>query len=270
MKPSAEPPLAEPGARPTPVGSGALSEDTLLNGRIRLRQHLRGYRVAIDPVLLAAAVPARAGESVLDLGCGVGAAGLCLLSRCPACDVVGLEREAALVELARGNAALNGFSERFSVVTGDVTARPLPAAVQGRDHVMCNPPFLEADSGTTSPEPGNEGAKREDSARLDDWIEAALSAVRPKGSLTFVHRADRLEALLAGLHGRAGEIVVYPLWPQPPGDDKARPAKRVLVRARKAVAGPTRLASGLVLHDRDGAFTPAAQAVLREAAGLSL
>ena len=105
----------------------------------------------------------------------------------------------------------------------------------------------------------------EGDADLADWVRFALTMVRPKGTVTFIHRADRIDALLAEIAGRAGEVVVFPLWPGP-----GKPASRILVRARKQVAAPARLAAGLVLHEPDGRLTAAAEAVLREGRGLEL
>jgi tRNA1(Val) A37 N6-methylase TrmN6 len=257
-----------PAPRPTEgetAGGAAISEDSLLDGRVRLRQPVEGYRVAIDPVLLAAAVPAQAGESALDLGCGVGAAALCLLARVPELRVTGLELQADLVRLAGENARANGVADRFLAVAGDL-ARPPPRLAPGTfHHVLCNPPHLPAERARPTRSPARDTAKREGEARLGDWVAGALTMVRPGGSVTFVHRADRLDALLAALSGRAGEIVVFPLWPVP-----GKPAKRVIVRARKEVATPLRLSPGLVLHEAGGGFTPAAQAVLRDGAALTL
>ncbi len=251
----------ETGATP----QDAVSEDRLLGGRVRLSQPVAGYRAAIDPVFLAAAVPARASESVLDLGCGAGAAALCLLARVPELNVTGLEIQADLVRLAGENARANGVAERFLAIAGDV-ARPPPRLAPGAfHHVLCNPPQLMAEGSRPAPNPARDAANREGAARLADWVTAALAMVRPKGSLGFVHRADRLDALLAALSGRAGEIVVFPLWPR-----QGQAAKRVLVRARKGVATPLRLSPGLVLHETDGRFTPAANAVLRDGAALEL
>lgn len=240
-------------------------EDALLDGRVRLLQPGEGYRVAIDPVIMAAAVPLAASQCALDLGCGVGAAALCLLARQPVAAVAGLEIQPDLARLARANAALNARADAFSVAVGDVLHPPLPNAAGFFDHVMANPPHQRADRARPPRDRGLATANVEGEATLRHWVAAALALVKPRGSLTMVHRADRVDELLAALSGRAGEIVLFPLWP---GGDK--PAKRVLVRARPGVETPTRLSAGLVLHADDGAFTRRAEAVLRHGKGLEL
>lgn len=243
----------------------AASEDALLGGRVRLRQPVAGFRAAIDPVFLAAAVPAGPGEAVLDLGCGVGVAALCLLARQPELRVTGLEIDPALVQLAGENARLNRLAGRFLPVAGDVAKMPPRLAPGSFHHVMCNPPHVSSAAGMPSPRAGRDRAMREGAAGLTDWIDAALAMLRPKGSLTLVHRADRLDEVMAVLRGQVGEIAVCPLWP---GGDK--PAKRIVVRGRKAVAAPTRLCTGMILHQPGGGFTAAADAVLRDAGPLKM
>jgi len=241
------------------------SEGTLLGGRVKLRQPVTGYRVAIDPVFLAAAVPAVSGDRVLDVGCGVGAAALCVAARIVGCRVTGIERDRELVRLANDNIALNGLANQVSVMAGDLLAPPPRLEPGGFDHVLANPPHLAAGTATPPPDLARAAAHVEGEADLAAWIRFLLAMTRPKGSLTVIHRADRLDALLGQLSGRAGEIVVFPLWP---GAGKS--AKRVILRARKGIAAPTRLAPGLILHEPDGRYTAAAEAVLREGAGLTL
>ncbi len=240
-----------------------ISEDSLLGGRVRLLQPTEGYRAAIDPVFLAAAVPAGDRDLVLDLGAGVGAASLCLAARVPGCRVVGLEMQAPLVALARDNVTLNGLAGRADMIVGNLQAPPPRLAPGSFHHVMTNPPYHAAGRGTPSPDPGKLAANHEGEVDLVAWMRLAITMLRPKGTLVAVHRADRLDELLAALHGRVGEIVVMPLWPK-----RGRPAKRLLVRARKNLATPLTLMPGLVLHEADGRYTAEAEAVLRDGAAL--
>ncbi len=252
-------------ADPSPAMSQPATTDALLGGRIKFRQPASGYRVAIDPILLAASLAPDLQGKVIDLGCGAGAAMLCLAWRLPLLNLTGLERDAAMAALARENVALNGLGARARVLTADIRTPPPALAPESFDAVMFNPPYLEAAAASPPPDAGKAAATVEGDADLGAWIASALRLVRRKGTLVLVQRADRLEDILAGLRGRAGEIVVFPLWPK-----QGEPAKRVLVRARKAIASPMRLAAGLVLHESDGRYTGAAEAVLRDGAGLAL
>jgi tRNA1(Val) A37 N6-methylase TrmN6 len=243
----------------------AITEDRLLGGRVRLRQPSDGARVAVDPVFLAAAVAAEPQQRILDVGCGAGAAMLCLAARVPQCRVIGMDSQRGLVRLAGDNVVLNDMADRLSVMIGDLLQPPPRLSPGSFDHVMANPPFLERGRGTEVPNPVKAAATMEGDAALGDWVRFALAMARAKGTVTFIHRADRIDALLGHIAGRAGEVVIFPLWP---GAGKA--ASRVLVRARKQIAAPARLAAGLVLHEPDGRFTAAAEAVLRGGEGLIL
>jgi len=240
-----------------------VSEDRLLDGRVLLRQPEEGYRAAIDPVMLAAAVTAEAGETVLDLGSGVGAASLCLASRVEGCRIFGLEMQPPLVALARQNIEINGFVGRVETMIGTLQSPPPRLAPGSFHHVMTNPPF-NAPEGTPSPSAIKDTANREAEVDLAAWMRFAVTMLRPKGVLTVVFRADRLDALMAALHGKAGEMVVTPLWPK-----RGRPAKRILLRARKGIATPLTLTAGLVLHEEDGHYTTLADDILRRGQGLS-
>ena len=246
------------------AGLGPLSDDAFLGGRLRLWQPVAGYRAATDPVLLAAACPAVAGQSVLDLGCGAGAAGLCLAARVPGIALAGLEVQAGYAALARANALWNGIA--FEVHEGDVASEPA-ALRRGFDHVIANPPYY-ASGGTPAADGGRELALRE-ALPLRLWTEAARRRLHPGGWLTLILGADRLGMALAALDGRIGSVSVLPLCPR-----DGRAAARVLIRARKGGRAALRLLAPMVLHDgsahrRDGEdFTPEAQAVLRENAAI--
>ncbi len=247
------------------VDNVATTADSLLGGAVVFYQPAEGYRAAIDPVLLAAAVPARAGDHVLDLGAGAGAASLCLARRVPDSRVTGLEIDPALVSIARTNAAENGFGDRLEFFAGNVAAPPFELRPGSFDAVMLNPPYRPEDSGTPSPHPTKQRANEEGEADLGVWLGAAMEMVKPKGSIVVVHRADRLDAIMAALYGKAGELAILPLWPK-----AGKAAKRVIVRARKGIRTGAALLPGLVLHEADGKYTATAGAVLRDGAALDL
>ncbi len=215
-----------------------LSDDLFLGGRLRLWQPRQGYRAATDPVFLAAACPARPGESVLDLGCGAGAAALCLGARVAGVALAGLEVQPAYADLARRNAARNG--QAFEVVEGDLTA--LPAVLRRDfDHVISNPPYYPA-GGTPSPRPDRAQAMQVQAAPLAQWLAVAARRLRPGGWLTMITGADALPELLAGL-GTLGSAAVLPLQPR-----EGRAAKRVILQARKGGKAPFRLLTPVVIH----------------------
>lgn len=240
-----------------------ISEDRLLDGRILLRQPVDGYRAAIDPVLLAASVPAASGEMILDLGSGVGAASLCLASRVAGCRIFGLELQPALVTLARQNIEINAMTGRIEAMIGTLQQPPPRLAPGSFHHVMTNPPFHPGE-GTASPTGGKDLANREGEVDLPHWLRFAVNMLRPKGTLLMIYRADRLDDLLAALHRKVGAIILTPLWPK-----RGRPAKRVLLQARKGVAGPLSLAPGMVLHEEDGRYTHDAEDILRRGRGFN-
>ncbi|HJN60801.1 MAG TPA: methyltransferase [Alphaproteobacteria bacterium] len=259
-----------------------VTRDALLGGQVTLRQHAAGYRVAMDPVLLAASVPAAPGETVLDVGTGVGAAMLCLAWRVGAIKITGVEVQRELVHLAVENIADNGLSERVEVMVGDLQRPPPRLVSRSFDHVMANPPYFEAGRVRASGKDEKARANIEGSGGLGAWVDYCLSMARPGGSITMIHRADRLAELLALLGGKAGELVIFPLWPHhpfaedgaateaEPGGQTPVAAKRVIVQAFAGAKGPLRMAAGLVLHKANGNHTKAADSVLRHGGALML
>ncbi len=216
-----------------------MTDDGFLNGRLRMLQPRNGYRAATDAVFLAAAVPAKTGETVLELGCGAGVALGCLLHRVKV-QATGLELQAEYAELARQNMARNGLAAE--IVQGDLTAMPAVLKAQSFDHVMMNPPFFEPARHSAPQDAGKSTAFLEGETGLEGWIHAGLKRLKPLGWLTLIHRAERLGDILAAL-APAGDIHILPLAAR-----QGRPARRVIVQARKGAAGPLTLLAPLVLH----------------------
>lgn len=242
------------------MGAGGLTQDRFLNGRVLVRQTEAGFRSGLDAVMLAAAVPARDGDQVLELGSGAGAASLCLAARVPGCAVWGLELDPALADLAKVNAAANDMGNRVHFLAGDALACPRDLR-RDFDHVLCNPPF-HGDEGRASPDAARAAALH-DSGRLGDWLRTGLKRAASGGTLTVIMRADRLGEALAALPHRG--TMVLPLWPKAGAE-----AKRVIVQVQKSARRPLAFLPGLVLHEADGRHTTEADAILRDGAALTL
>jgi tRNA1Val (adenine37-N6)-methyltransferase len=247
------------------VSGGDLTRDAFLGGRLNIWQPKQGYRAGTDPVFLAASCPAQAGDSVLELGCGVGVASLCLGARVSGLTLTGIERQGDYAALARRNSEEAGL--KLEVVEADFIALPVAFRQMSFDHVIANPPYLRADAGTAAQDIGKEASFREDTP-LANWIAVARARLKPKGWLTMIQNADRLPDMLAALDG-FGSVSVMPLQSR-----VGRAAGRVLLRARKGGRAPFRLLAPALLHEgdahlRDGeSYTPEVNAVLRDGAAL--
>lgn len=234
----------------------------ILGRRLTLVQPVAGPRASDDAVLLAAAVPARAGETAVDLGCGPGPAMLCLAWRVPGLFVAGLEIDAGLAALAAHNIENNGFGDRARVVVGDV-ADP-PPSLGPADHVLLNPPFFQPGRHDAAPDPVRARARREaGDVGLGRWLGTAAAILRPRGSITVIHRAERADEIVSLL---PGAVTVLPLAGRP-GDAP----KRVIVQARAGeAAGVTVLAPFALHRAEDGRYGAAAEAILRDGGPLAL
>ncbi|PIE10275.1 MAG: methyltransferase [Rhodobacterales bacterium] len=243
-----------------------MTHDAFLGGRLHLHQPARGFRGGIDAVLLAAACPARPGDHVLDLGCGVGTAALCLGVRVPGLRLAGVELQEDYAALARRNAHEAG--QEMDVHCADLTRLPDALRARSFDHVIANPPYYERGKGSAAPDPGRDTALAGDTP-LTAWCDAATRRLKPKGWLTMIQKADRLGDVLTAMDARLGSIMVQPLAPR-----TGQEAHLVIVRARKGGRAPLRLAAPIILHngvshpgDQDH-YTSAISAVLRDAAAL--
>ncbi|SFJ83615.1 tRNA1(Val) (adenine(37)-N6)-methyltransferase [Celeribacter neptunius] len=227
---------AEPGSE--------LSRDAFLGGRLHLWQPRMGYRAGVDPVLLAAATPARHGQSVLELGCGAGAASLCLATRVSGLELTGVELQSFYAELARRNAAENNVA--MQVVAADLQHLPGDLRARSFDHVIANPPYYERHRSTAAADAGRDVALAGETP-LGNWVDVAARRLKPKAYLTMIQKADRLPDLitaLAALDGRLGSIRVRPIQPR-----EGRVAELVIVQARKGGRAGFVLESALIMHE---------------------
>ncbi len=244
------------------------TDDLFLGGRLRIRQPKSGYRAGADPVFLASSINAKAGDKVLDLGCGVGTAMLCLKARLPEVNVTGVELQEDLARLARENLGLNNLAG--DIVLADIGKLPSSIREQSFDHVMTNPPFFEPAKSSPATEAGRDASRRM-SMSIETWLDIALRRVRPEGSLTLINRIEQMPECIRVVDQRAGALKVLPL-----SSREGRAAKLFLLTARKGARAPMTLLPPIILHDgarhvRDGDnYSQLAKSVLRDGRALPL
>ncbi|SLN21258.1 tRNA1(Val) (adenine(37)-N6)-methyltransferase [Roseisalinus antarcticus] len=244
------------------------TRDAFLGGRVSLFQPRDGYRAGMDAVLLAASVQATPGQTVLELGCGVGAAALCLAARVPGVSLTGVEIQPAYAALARRNAEANRAA--FDVVEGDLARLPAHLRQVSFDHVIMNPPYFDPDLGTGSADPGRDTALR-GATPASAWIDAGLRRLAPKGWLTLIQRVDRLPDMLRALDGRIGSVCVAPLAAR-----AGRPPHLFVMQGKKGGRARFRMTAPVILHtgpshERDAEdYTAPIAAALRDGAELRI
>jgi len=249
-----------------------VTNDAFLDGALSIRQLRSGYRAGLDAVMLAAAVPGEAGRPlrVLDVGAGVGTAGLCVAHRLPSAEVVLLEKQRELADLAAQNVQHNDLAARVRVVTADIgaTAAELRAHAlvdESFGHVIANPPYHDTDAGTLPPDALKAGAHAMDEAGLDAWARFMARMAAPGGVATIIHKTEALGRVLAAFDQRFGAIRILPLYPR-----VGTLAHRIIVQGTKGSRAPLHVLPGLVLHEAGNGFTPAAQEILRRGGALPM
>lgn len=217
-----------------------LTKDDFLGGKIAVWQPRRGYRAGVDAVLLAATVAAKPGQAVLELGCGVGTASLCLAARVADLQITGVEVQPDYAALARRNATENALP--LTVVTADLRALPSDVRQQRFDHVMMNPPYFDRAAGTASDDRGKDIAFAGETP-LQMWLDAGARRVGPRGYLTLIQRMERLPEVLDALAGRLGSVIVRPI-----AGRAGRAPELFLLQARQEGKTPFRMAPTLIMH----------------------
>jgi len=234
----------------------------VLNHKVRLLQAESGFRTSLDSVFVAAACRAKEGDRILDLGAGVGGASFCLLWRVAKSRVTGLEIQQSHAGLATKNIPLNDMQGRAEFITADIRTWRTEDRF---DHVICNPPYLDA--GTYTRSSSDERAKalghEDENVSVQDWIDAGFHNLKSGGSFTIIHRADYTDKIVQGLGRKFGAIEIIPLYPK-----TGKEAVRVIVRALKDRKTPSKIGAGIVLHEDNGTYTAAADAILRDGAAI--
>lgn len=238
----------------------------VLNKKLALHQAPKGFRTSMDSIMLAAACPAKSGDSILDLGCGVGSAGLCALYRITNASLTGIDIQQDHIELAENNARVNNMENCTTFICGDVRT----AQLETFNHIICNPPYMDAGTHLQSPSPAKAKAMGhiEEDITLQDWVRCAHRHIKGQGSLTMIHDAGKIDNIIHALYGKSGGkrfggIEIIPIYSR-----HNTPAKRVIIRAYKHKKSKAILHSGIIMHEENGDYTKEADNILRHAASL--
>jgi tRNA1(Val) A37 N6-methylase TrmN6 len=237
-----------------------MTEIHVLDKKLRLLQPEQGFRTSLDTIMLAAACPAKNGQSVLDAGCGVGAAGFCVLERLKDLHLFGVDIDADFIAMAVKNIELNNFDPNqidFACEDIDLYRRHDKPVF---DHIISNPPYMNAGEYMTSPHAKKAIAigHQDDGLTLEKWVKALHRLVKPKGSVTIIHRADYTDQIIKAFAHRFGAVEIIPLWPK-----QGIEAKRVIIRARKDRKDPCKILPGIIVHEDNGEYTQRADDILR-------
>ncbi|MCQ2741526.1 MAG: methyltransferase domain-containing protein [Alphaproteobacteria bacterium] len=235
-------------------------ENYLLDKKVKIFQPKDNYHASSDAVWLSAAVKEiKKGAKILDVGSGTGAVSLCLAERFKTFEpqIVGLEIQPLLAEAANLSAKANNF-DFLSFINKDIFLSDLPRC--SFDYVVTNPPYAFADM--PSPNLSKATAHNFQQTSLKEWIDFCIKMIKPQGHFCIVNRTEALDEILSTIHGRLGNIEIFPLYSKT-GQD----AKRIVLRAQKDSKAPLVLHKGFLVHQNDGSYTPEAEEILRQ--GLS-
>jgi tRNA1(Val) A37 N6-methylase TrmN6 len=237
--------------------------DDFLGGHLKIAQPLKGYRAGSDAVLLAACLKEKKSQKILEVGCGVGTASLCAAWRLKEAEIIGIDIQEHLIQIAQENAVHNQLPAYFLVQ--DLRA-PLKALTPNSfDQVMANPPYYDKESHSVSPLPSRAISRTEEESTLLEWVRFSVYMAKPRGYITFIYPAQRVDELIYFLkQEQVGDICLVPLWPK-----ESQDAKRIIVQVRKSVKSPARVLRGLVLHTADGNYTSEALEILKNGKAFS-
>lgn len=230
--------------------------DLFCGGRLRVRQPRCGYRFSIDAVLLAAFLRPRPGQRIADLGTGCGIIALLLASRCPKTQIVAVELQEELAQLARENVMANGLSAIIEVVAGDLRRLGRRDLGGGFDWVVSNPPFRAPGRGRVCRDGGRAVARHEITLDLEDLLQAAQRLLDPGGRLALIYDAGRTTDLVSGVRGAGLEPKRLRFVHGTP----RHAARMVLAEARRGGRPGLLVEPPFLLFDAQGRYTPEVQA----------
>lgn len=219
------------------------TEDLILNGKIKLYQPKRGYRVAVDPILLASMVELKSKQTILDVGCGVGTISLILKYMDNSQTITGIDVDSVMTELCEKNSKENSLP--LNIVNSPICSPLLKS--KNFDTVVTNPPFYNPESFRSSEK---KLTANFETASLKSWISFCLKRLKPNGNFYIIHLPERLKDILESLGSLVGKIEIFPIY-----SHQNEPAKRIIVKCKKASKEPLKILPGLVSHKDNNEYS---------------
>lgn len=229
-------------------------------GNLQCIQPKQGYRFSVDAILLADFLKVKPDDRLIDLGTGIGIIPLLSTVLTPAREIVGLELQTGLMQIAQRNIELNSLDERIRIIHGDVKQISQLFRAGEFDALCSNPPYRKVGSGRLNPDTEQAIARHEVACQLEDLLRAAKYLIRPGGKVFLIYLSERLSELLGGLSR-------YRLEPK-----KIRcihtavhtPASFVLVEAHRDAASGVLVLPPLFLYNEENVYSSEAKRILHE------
>lgn len=236
------------------------TQDRLLNGKVTILQPKTGYRVAIDPIFLAASINAKPNQQVLDVGFGVGAASICLQQRVNQCFITGIEVDNSLIPLALYNCRTYN---NINILHNDIKDLYNTLPNNHYDHVITNPPYFDPKRYRSSPNPLKASSHMYSTVSMKEWVQFCINKLKTNGIFTIIYRPDYFHEIISSFDSKIGKLTVYPIWPR-----TGQNAVRLIIQAVKGSKSPCKVLPGIVLHDNNG-YTAEAEAILKHGGAIN-
>jgi tRNA1(Val) A37 N6-methylase TrmN6 len=215
------------------------TKDAFLGGRIQAFQPKIGFRSSMEAVFLAASIPAKENQAILELGCGAGVVLMCLNCRVPNLNLYGVEIQKKYADLAQINLDQNSNVRTYH---SDIQDLPLEIKNKNFDHIITNPPFYKKNAGTRSAILDKDLSLREH-LNLNEWVKISAKRLRPGGMFTIIVGTERLPDIINEATNYFGNIRVKPI-----SSKINEKSNRVIIQMTKGVNGVFSLQPPLIVH----------------------